>query len=162
MDKGRNRILEFVINTFFIAVAFNTIVAVSVIHYNTNNTFALLPQTFIFIAGISIACFLSVCFFILLIAWSNAKKNPEKIFWIIMGFGVIGTGLQFTLLRDLFGKYSDWTEVFSVIAIFSIMVSITSQYQLFIGGDATANNVEEPVSNSSKTFGTDDAILGKR
>ena len=160
MKKEKSRLLEFVAKTFLIAVACNVIIDLTIVHYNTNTTLALLPDTFILFAGVSFIAYLVICFVIFLISKIFEKGKPEKTFWYSMYFGAVASGLGFFMLKDLFAKYYGWTDVFAVVAIFAFLVGLTSQYQLYIGYEDSNDLDAEQSSETIKTMNPEDGIFG--
>jgi hypothetical protein len=56
----------------------------------------------------------------------------EKTFWLLMIAGITITVIAYTIFKEIFYKYAE-PQYIASIAAFSIMVSLSSQYQLFHG-----------------------------
>lgn len=160
MNKEKSRLLEFVAKTFFIAVICNVTIDLTIIHYNTDTTMALLPDTFKLFSLVSLLAFFVICLTIYLISKIVEKGNPEKTFWYNMYFGVCAAGLIFFMLKDTFVKYYVWPEVFSMVAVFAILVSLASQYQLYIGDDGSDIEMDEVSGEPKKAFSPEEGIFG--
>ncbi len=131
--------LQFIIKTFLIAVFVNAIVSTA--HILTDKDFSYLEsiqiglftlaKSFIFFAPVYVLLFLVIGLF--------KRGSREQTFWIIILTGIITVVAIFTLYNQVFVKYSNSPETFAAIAAFSILVSLSSQYDLFMNSKTVDN-----------------------
>ncbi len=158
MNDRKKMLFAFIVKTFLVAAACNAVIALTVVHYDTENSFSDLPGNFLFIAAVSLACFFPVCLLIFLVSWFAGKTHPETLFWINMAIALVATTLLFTEAKQFFLEYGEWTNVFTVIGIFSILVSITSQYQLFIGDKDDDDAIKQEPLKRHKAFDPNEGL----
>jgi len=121
---------QFLLNSFFTAIAINTIVISA--HILTARDFSYSESLNIVLIslGVSAALFAIVCIALSLIATFLKKTGKEKRFWILMVIGIAGTAILFLGFDQLFANYSDEPGIIAPISAFSMLVSLTAQYEL--------------------------------
>jgi len=135
--------LKFALITFLIAVIVNSIVMAAHILADTDFSFMDIVSTFLFSLQMSALLFVPVCIVVFILACFYKKSHREKLYWLILGSGIAVTVVIYSLFRELFANYSTSPEIFAAIATFSILVSISSLYPLFMDFDDHANSIAE-------------------
>ena len=123
--------LQFVLKIFFIATMVNTIVTSAHILTDKDFTYFRIFHVIMHALSVSALFFATVALLIFLPAAQYMKMNRRKLFWIIMGIGILATVAMFTFFRKVFASEVESPEILAAIATFSILVSISSQYQFF-------------------------------
>ncbi len=123
--------LQLVVKIFLIAFSVNAIVTTFHLVHNKDFSFFIIFQIFFYSLGISALFFTPVCLVFFLLA-SRSTTKRGKIFWIILWVGIVLTFLIYTIFRDVFLKYTNSPETLATIALFSILVSVSSQYEFFV------------------------------
>ncbi|NNV55766.1 hypothetical protein [Limnovirga soli] len=126
----------FTVRTVFIAIFVNTIVCSSHILTDTDYTFTSILQTLGFASSVSALLFVPVAVIVFLLAQLRKKVKPDTLFWVITIIAIAATFVACDVFSDVFADYASKgsaTGVFAGIATFSILVSLSAQYPLFIG-----------------------------
>jgi hypothetical protein len=131
MKKKLPLIVQFIINCFLIAVFVNTIVSTAHIIKDKNFTLLESIQVFLFTLSTSALFFAAVSILLYLLGLLGGMGR-EKTFWLLMIAGITITVIAYTIFKEIFYKYAE-PQYIASIAAFSIMVSLSSQYQLFHG-----------------------------
>jgi len=131
----------FIIRTFIIAVLLNTAV-VSAHILTAQEPHLLVPDGFSFTdslyiialtAGLSLIIFAITCVVIYITSMLVSKMKSVNSFWLVMTVGIIVSVIADKFINTPLAKYNDQTNWISMIAAFSILVALSSQYQVFIG-----------------------------
>lgn len=124
--------LRISIYIFLVATFVNATVSSAHILADTDYTFEKVLKTFLFTLEMSAWLFVPTCVVIFIFASLYKKIHRAGIFWLML-FGGIGiTVLFYSIFREVFANYSSSPEIFAAIATFSILVSVTAQYDFFI------------------------------
>ena len=130
-----------VLRTFVIAVILNTTV-VSPHILTAQDPHLLVPEGFSFTDSLYIIAlttdlgaiiFAITCAAIYITSIALAKMKPVNSFWLVMIVGIVVSIVADEFINTPLSKYNDQTNWISMIAVFSVLVSLSSQYQAFIG-----------------------------
>jgi len=80
--------------------------------------------------AISAAFFVAVCVALLFTTIILKKTSKEKTFWMLMIVGITVTVLLFMESGRLYAGFNDEPVMIASISAFSILVSLTAQYEL--------------------------------
>lgn len=121
---------KFLLNSFCTAVLINTIVISA--HILTANDYSHLESLNVILSSLTVsaALFAIVCIALALISMVLKKTGKEKRFWVLMLIGIAVTALLFFEADKLYVTYSDEPVMIASISAFSILVSLTAQYEL--------------------------------
>ncbi|MBG9377836.1 hypothetical protein I5907_16470 [Panacibacter sp. DH6] len=142
---NNNAAFRFILYTFFVAVFLNTCVTSS--HILTATAPHLLVPEFsttesLYIIGLTIvlgiAIFAITCAALYVCALATANMAKTKQFWLLVIAGVIISVVADHFINIPLAKYNDQTNWIALIAAFSILVSLSSQYQFLIGESKSA------------------------
>ncbi len=117
---------------FLVAVLVNATVATAHILADTDYTFSSVINAFLFTMEMSAWLFVPTCVIIFIIASMYKKANRAHIFWALFFTGIGVTVIFYSLFREVFARYSSSPEVFAAIATFSILVSVSAQFDRFM------------------------------
>ena len=152
----KNPLTRFILIGFLISVFLNTSVVSPHIltavqpHLLVPNGFSFVDSLYVIVlsAGLSILIF-AVTFSILYVTAKIFSGMPKtKSFWLLMVIGLIVAVVADKFINTPLAKYNDQTDWISMIAAFSVFVSMSSQYLFFIN-DGTENNIPAQVSDSN-------------
>ena len=132
---------RFILANFIISVVLNTAV-VSPHIITATEPHLLVPDGFSFTgslyiialsAGLSIAIFAitSVVLYVSTMALSGMRRT--RSFWFLVLIGMVASVVADKFINVPLAKYNDQTNWISMIAAFSVLVGLSSQYQLYIG-----------------------------
>lgn len=144
---NNNSTFRFILYTFFVAVFLNTCVTAA--HILTATEPHLLVPEFSFqdslyiialTLGLGIAIFAITCTVLYISSMALSNMNKVKQFWILIIIGVIVSIIADHFINIPLAKYNDQTNWIALIAAFSIMVSLSSNYQFLLGESKSAWN----------------------
>jgi hypothetical protein len=150
----KNSLTRFILVGFLISVFLNTSVVSPHIltavepHLLVPNGFSFIDSLYIIVlsAGLSILIF-AITFSLLYITAKIFSRMPKtKSFWLLMVIGLIVAVIADKFINIPLAKYNDQTDWISMIAAFSVLVSMSSQYLFFIN-DGAENNLPDSVNN---------------
>lgn len=123
--------LRFTLYAFVVAVFINSAVVAS--HILTVNEYNFTDSLIVvaYATGVSLLFFTAEFIVIAILATFYKNKPAEHAFWMILMFGCISTLVLYLLLRSLFAVYLDEPIMMGSVALFSILISISSQYPLY-------------------------------
>jgi hypothetical protein len=129
------------IRVFIIAVLLNTTVVSAHIltavepHLLVPNGFSFTDSLYIIAltVGLSLIIFAITCAVIYFTSLLVSNVNSVSSFWLVVTIGIIVSIVVDKLISTPLAKYNDQTNWISMIAAFSILVALSSQYQVFIG-----------------------------
>ncbi len=130
MKKKLSLAVRFIIICFLIAVFVNTLVFTAHILKGKDLTFMQAIQVFLFGLSMSALFFGAICILLFLLCLI-AGMGLEKTFWLVMAVGIFATVVAHIIFKEVFYKYTNEPGYIAAIAAFAIMVSLSSQYQLF-------------------------------
>jgi hypothetical protein len=122
--------LQFILNSFLIAVLVNTVVDVAHILTEKELAFSESIKVIIFSLSISTLCFIIISTLLYLLCRITGTGR-EETFWLLMIVGITLTIVAYTMFKKQFHFYTKQPGYIVAIAAFSIMVSLASQYQFF-------------------------------
>jgi hypothetical protein len=129
------------IRVFIIAVLLNTTV-VSAHILTAVEPHLLVPEGFSFTdslyiialtVGLSLVIFAITCAVIYITSLLVSNMKSVNSFWLVVTVGIIVSVVADKLISTPLAKYNDQINWISMIAAFSILVALSSQYQVFIG-----------------------------
>jgi hypothetical protein len=132
--------VQFIINCFLIAVFINAVVSAAHIIKEKGLTFFESVQVFLFTLSTSVLFFAAICLLLYLLSLF-AGMGREKTFWLLMTAGITITVIACRIFKEIFYNYTEPGYI-AAISAFSIMVSLTSQYQFFHRVGADNKNTE--------------------
>lgn len=129
------------IRVFIIAVLLNTTVVSAHIltavepHLLVPNGFSFTDSLYIIALtiGLSFIIFAITCAVIYITSLAVSNMNSVNAFWLVVIIGIIVSIVADKFISTPLAKYNDQTNWISMIAAFSILVALSSQYQVFIG-----------------------------
>lgn len=130
---------EFALRSYIIAVIVNGLVSgahlvngkgVGDNFFYTFDTYIFMAKVYAYCLMVSAIFFAGIYFIIYLMALLYDRMNREKLFWMIFAVGLALTVLVYSLFREVWHIYTSDMETLAAIASFSILVSLSSQYQL--------------------------------
>ena len=127
--------IRVLIYTFLIAIVINPIVISSHILTERKFDFTTSLNIILLSLGVSIAFFACICVLLFFVSVLFRKKTKGGRYWMMMLFAIIATTLLFIEFDNIFASYNDKPAMIAAISIFSIMVSLSSQYELFIDSE---------------------------
>ena len=142
---NNNSLFRFILYTFFVAVFLNTCVTSS--HILTATAPHLLVPEFaipdyFYIIGLTtvlgIIIFAITCAALYISALATANMPKTKQFWLLVIVGVIVSVIADHFINIPLAKYNNQTNWIALIAAFSILVSLSSQYQFLLGESKSA------------------------
>ncbi|QEC66279.1 hypothetical protein FRZ67_02765 [Panacibacter ginsenosidivorans] len=150
----KNSLTRFILAGFLISVFSNTAVVSPHIltavepHLLVPNGFSFIDSLYIILlsAGLSILIFAITFSIIYIVAKIFAGMQKNKSFWLLMIIGIIVAVIADKFINTPLAKYNDQTDWISMIAAFSVLISMSSQYLFFIN-DGTENNIIDSVNN---------------
>jgi hypothetical protein len=140
MKKKYAATFKLIANIFLISFFLNTAVVVPHIltarEFSFNESINILFLT----AGLGIAIFsvVSIVLFIFILLFSKMKRT--KAFWLLMIIAIAASIYSDKFINAPLAKYNEQTGWIAMIAAFSVMVSLSFQYQLFLGETANGEN----------------------
>lgn len=131
-----------VLRTFIIAVILNTTVVSAHIltaqepHLLVQGGFSFTDSLYIIAltTGLGALIFAITCVAIYITSLATIKIKPVNAFWLVMIVGILVSIVADEFINTPLAKYNDQKNWISMIAVFSVLVSLSSQYQAFIGG----------------------------
>lgn len=151
MTKKTSMPREFALKSYIIAVIVNGLVSgahlvngkgVGENFFYTFDTYVFMAKVYGYCLMVSTIFFAGIYFIIYLMALLYDRMNREKLFWLIFAVGLSLTVAVYSLFREVWHIYTTDMEVLAAIAAFSILVSLSSQYQLlkdFVHGEELLN-----------------------
>lgn len=142
---------EFAIRSYILAVIVNGLVSgahlvngkgVGENFFYTFDTYIFMAKVYGYCLMVSAIFFAGIYFIIYLMALLYDRMSREKLFWMILSVGIALTVLVYSLFREVWHIYTTDMEILAAIASFSILVSLSSQYQLlksYIHGEELLN-----------------------
>ena len=133
MEKGTPISFKLFINIFFLSVFLNTGVVAP--HILAAREFLFADSLYIIglTAILSAAIFAITMIVLYIFAMLFSKMKRRRFFWLQMLIGMATAVAADAFINVPLAKYNDQTGWIAVIAAFSVMVSMSYQYQVFIG-----------------------------
>src|SRR5215813_10259956 len=124
--------LQFAFRCYLIAVVINSVVSATDILHEKDYTFSYFMQVVFVTTSLSFLFFAIICTFIYLICRIGGMGR-EGIFWLLMSISIVASFFLYFEYKAVFHSYTNQPTYIAAIAAFSIMVSLSSQYQFFYG-----------------------------
>jgi hypothetical protein len=133
MEKASPVSFKLFINIFFLSVFLNTGVVSP--HILTAREFSFADSLYIIglTAILSAAIFAITIVVLYVFAMLLSKMKRRRAFWFLMLIGIATAVAADAFINFPLAKYNDQTGWIALIAAFSVMVSMSYEYQVFIG-----------------------------
>jgi hypothetical protein len=141
MKKKLSSTLQFFAIGFLIAFIINAIVSTAQILYAKDFTFVQTLQIFLFTLAKGALIFSLTYLLLYLLTILLRTFNRGRLFWILLIIGMASVVVAYLSVKKDFIPYTDETGTIVAIAAFSILVSLSSQYQQFIHPEGLDKNL---------------------